>query len=180
MKVLVCKNKHCRSKETDKVLDKLKTIEGIEFDYSSCMDLCDYGPNVITLPNLKLYGAVTEDDIEELIKGNREELLHPKDRIFDELAIQELRDDPMHKRTIKLFRYQLEKQLDLSVEGLRLFLSTFKDKYDVVDVLFTDHLKIAMFGTAKGPNLEKLIHYLGKRETIRLFDNYLSNAHQRA
>ncbi len=175
MKVLVCKNKHCHCRESEEVLNQLKKL-GIEHNHSSCMDMCESGPNVFILPDAKLYGRVTSKRIDDVLKGLGEDLLYNPLDVYDEVMYQEYLNDPMHRRTVKLFRWHLDKHDDLSVASIREMISVFKSKYDVKGIKFTYPVKLALIKTIKGPDLPKLIHYLEKKATMKLLDDFLKKA----
>ncbi|AIO18071.1 Glutamate--tRNA ligase [Candidatus Izimaplasma bacterium HR1] len=176
MKVLVCKNKHCRGKESEELLKALKDKDVI-LDHSSCMDMCDSGPNLFVIPSLKMYGNVTLNRLDDVLNGNADDLLY-KDEIDDLDVIDEYTKNPMHERTVKLFRWHLDKQEKSSVAELCEIISDFKKKYDVNGIDFTNPVKIALIGSHQGPDLPKLIHYLGKERAMQLFDEYLKRNKQ--
>ncbi len=172
-KVLICKNKHCRNNNSEALLDKLKKCD-IEFARSSCMDYCDHGPYVMTFPNMKVYNKVDVSIIEKVLKEEAEEFLVPNEIMYEKDIINRYSLDPMHKRTVKLFTYQLVKQEEFTLRSLRDFISFFKIKYDIEGIDFTYPVKIALLGTHKGPDLPKLIFYLGKKRTIEILEKFIS------
>ena len=126
VKILVCENKHCRNNHGEQLLAKLKTT-GVEFAHSACMDMCDSGPNIFTFPDLKMYGNVTIEKLDDIISGNNK--IQPYNEEIYNLEInKEYRDNPMHKRTVKLFRWHLEKHDDFSVLELNNSINIFKNK----------------------------------------------------
>lgn len=175
MKILVCKNKHCRNKQTEDTYKELMNyVEDIEFMHSSCMDLCDYGPNVLTFPEGAFYQAVTKDRVDDLIHHKAEDLRHPSQRLHDE-SMELYYSDPMHRRTVKLFRWHLDKLGDFEWRTIRESISIFKDKYDVRGMALTFPVKMALIGTTKGPDLPKMLQFMGKELAFKRIDQYLSD-----
>ncbi|MDC0559105.1 hypothetical protein OAO42_01705 [Candidatus Izimaplasma bacterium] len=172
-KVLVCKNKHCRNNNSEELLEKLKKCD-IEFTHSSCMDFCDHGANIMTFPNMKMYNKVDASTIEKVLNEDADELLVPNEIMYDKDIIDGYSLNPMHKRTVKLFTYQLVKQEEFTVRSLRDFISFFKVKFDIKGMDFTYPVKIALLKTHKGPDLPKLIFYLGKERTVKILEKYIA------
>ena len=171
VKVLVCRNKHCRTKQSEELLKELKQKDVI-YDHSSCMDMCESGPNLFCIPSFKMYGTVSKERLDDILNDQADDLLY-KNEIIDREVIDKYTNNPMHQRTVKLFRWHLDKETKCSVAELREVISIFKKKYDIKGMDFTYPVKIALIGFHKGPDLPKLIHYLGKERTMRLLDDYL-------
>ena len=182
MKVLVCKNKHCRHHGSDGVIKKLEqkaSEKGVEVLHSSCMDLCEAGPNVMLFPSLKLYGEVEEKDIDRLLNNDIEYLRHPDSLIYDKEILEAYFDNPMHHRTVKLFRYHLEKYDNMAFTNLIDIIKVFQTKYALLGNDFSYPVKVSILGTVKGPDLPKVIHLLGKERTIDLMNTFLKKVSSR-
>ena len=179
MKVLVCKNENCINNGSEEILKELENLQGeIDFEFlaSSCMGLCSYGPNIMTFPDLRIYGNVSTDRIKDILNSHGSDLLQPNDRIYSKELCSEVSLDPMHRRTVKLFRYHLEKFVDFSVVNLISIISSFKNKYEITGNRFLYPIKLALLGTIKGPDLPKIIYFLGKKDTIKSLDRFLKKA----
>jgi (2Fe-2S) ferredoxin len=179
VKVLVCNNEHCKSDGSEEILKELENLRReIDFEFltSSCMGLCSYGPNVMTFPDLRIYGNVSASRIKDIISSQGSDLLHPNDRIYSKELCSEVSLDPMHRRSVKLFRYHLEKFDDFSVANLRVIISSFENKYEITGNKFLYPIKLALLGTIKGPDLPKIIYFLGKEDTIKSLDKFLKKA----
>jgi len=176
MKILVCTKKHCHSNKSEELLKSLED-SNVEFTHSACMHMCDDGPNVFTFPDLKMYGHVDKSRLQDIISGNSDGLEYD-DEIYNLEINKQYSLDPMHKRTVKLFRWHLAKHDDISVRGIERMIGTFMKKYDVEGIDFSYPIKVALIKTIKGPDLPKLINYLGKNSTMILFDEFLKKGNQ--
>jgi glutamyl/glutaminyl-tRNA synthetase len=83
--------------------------------------------------------------------------------------------DPMHRRTVKFFRYQLEKMTETDWRAVRDALQLFMAKYEVSETDLVNPVKVVLLGTTKGPSLPKLIEYMGKEEAFKRIDQYLQD-----
>ncbi len=170
MKILVCANKGSKNSKVEELLEYLKDCN-VEFMYSFCRNICEDGPFVFTLPELKTYGNVDKQKLDAIINGNSKDLEYNQE-VFTQYN-REYREDPMHKRTIKLFRWHLSKHDDISIQGLEEIIRTFQKKYDVKETNFMYPVKIALINSIKGPNIPTLINFMGKNSTMILFDEFL-------
>jgi len=176
MKILVCENKHCKDHKTSELLEELKNYD-LEFSSSSCMDMCEGGPNIFTFPDLKMYGKVDKNRLEDII-NHKAKGLEYNEEIYSLEDIKKYSFDPMHRRTVKLFRWHLEKHDDMSLLGLEEIIRTFQIKYDVYGNEFFNPIKVVLINTIKGPNLSSIINYLGKNSTMKVFDEFLKKSNQ--
>lgn len=176
MKILICNNDACCRNECEAVYKELMNYveQDVHFLHSACMDLCEDGPNVLVLPETKFYFGVTKDKVDDLIHGRLEHQLHPKERLYD-VSMERYREDPMHRRTVKLFRYQVEKMKDVNWRSARDALLLFRNKYGVTEEDLALPVKMALLGTTKGPELPKLMEMLGKEEVFQRIDQYLQD-----
>ncbi len=179
MKILICNSEHCKSNGSEEILKELEKLQresDFEFLTSSCMGLCSNGPNVMTYPDLRIYGNVSVNRIKDILSSEASDLLHPNDRVYSKELCSEISLDPMHRRSVKLFRYHLEKFNDFSVANLKVLISSFKSKYEVTGNRFIYPIKLALLGTIKGPDLPEIIYFLGKEGTIKALDKFLKKA----
>lgn len=149
-------------------------IEDVHFMHASCMDLCDRGPVVLSLPDTTFYHSVTKDDVRLLIEGDLQDHIIKEEELYQP-DMEVFRSDPMHRRTVKLFRYQLEKMKAHDWRSIREIIPIFQAKYDVPKESLLGSVKIALLGTTKGPDLPKLIDMLGIKETYSRIDQYLQD-----
>lgn len=179
MKILVCNNSLCKNNKSTELLVEIKAKcenTEVEVEKSECMDLCEYGPNIMVFPEMKLYKNVSIDRIDDILSNHIDDLQHNDNLVYDSEVVNQYLIDPMHRRTVKLFRYHLEKYQDMSVASLREIIKVFKEKYDVKGLKFTYPVKVSLFGSTKGPDLPKVVNFLGKQMTISLMDKYLKKA----
>jgi len=175
MKILVCKNKQCYNPESDELLKALMDYyDDVEFTHASCVGLCGFGPNVMIFPEAKMYGGVTKDRVHDLVHNNIEDLKHPQDRLYSP-DMDVYASDPGHRRHVKLFRYQLEKMTDTDWRSIRDALAIFSQKYEIDMDETSKAVKVALLGTTKGPEIPKLVAYMGKEEAFKRIDKYLSD-----
>lgn len=176
MKVLVCGRKHCEKKKCDKLFDYLEDTD-VEFSNSACMHMCDDGPNVFTFPDLKMYGHVDKKRLKDIISGNSKGLEYSEE-IYDLEINEQYRVDSRYKKTVELFRDKLEKCDDISIDKLEKLVKKFMKKNDLDKTSFTYPVRVALINTIKGPDLPKLIYFLGKNSTIKLFNEYFERFEQ--
>jgi len=175
MKILVCKNKTCHNPKTDELLKALMDYyDEVEFTHASCVGLCDFGPNVMIFPQAVLYGNVTKERIHDLVHDNIEDLKHPWDRLYTP-DMDIYASNPEYRRMVKLVRYQLEKMTEIDWRSVRDVLAIFSQKYEVDLEKASLAVKVAILGTTKGPELPKLVAYMGKEEVFKRIDKYLSD-----
>lgn len=173
MKILVCKHKHCPSTESEELLKALMDYyDEVEFTHVACVGLCEYGPNVMVFPGARLYGNVTKDRVQDLVQDNIEDLRHPIERLFTP-EMDVYASDPSYRRLVKLFRYQLEKMTETNWKSIRDALAIFSEKYEIDLDELGNAVKVAIIGTTMGPEIPKLVSYLGKEETFLRIDKYL-------
>lgn len=96
------------------------------------------------------------------------DILDSKDKV-----IEEYRTNPMHNRTVKLFRWHIDKQVECTIEELDIVVKEFKEKYDVNGDDFTFPLTIALTNSMEKIDLISLIHTLGKQRVMVLLEDYL-------
>lgn len=175
MNLLVCTNKHCQNNQSEETYKELMNyVEDVNFMHASCMDFCEQGPVVLVLPETTFYHHVTKDDVKALLQGDLSDHIIPTKDLYQP-AMEIYRSDPMHRRTVKLFRYQLEKMKAHDWRSIREILPIFQAKYDVIEDSLLGAVKIALLGTTKGPDLPKLIDMLGIDETYDRIDRYLQD-----
>ena len=144
----------------------------VHFLHSTFVGMDDREPIVLTLPDTKFYHNVTKDHITDLLAGRLASHRYQKDELYDK-SMEIYRTDPMHRRTVKLFRYQLEKMDSLDWRSIREVLPMFEAKYDVSGENVSFPVKMALLGTTKGPRLPKLIDFLGREDVYDRIDQYL-------
>jgi (2Fe-2S) ferredoxin len=173
--LLVCTDKDCQKNGSEETYKELMNyVEDVHFMHASCIGLCEEGPIVLVLPETTFYRGITDDLVDALIKGELEDQIIPTEDLYHP-DMERYRSDPMHRRTVKLFRYQLEKMKAHDWRSIREILPIFKDKYDVSEDSLPGAVKIALLGTTKGPDLPKLIDMLGIDETYNRIDQYLQD-----
>ena len=173
MKVFICNDADCKKKDLENTIQELQNKD-VTITSTSCMGLCEKGTIVFTLPDMLFYQNVTKERLKDLLNHNAEDLIIDKD-IYDSNISQTYIETPIHCRTVKLFRYHLEKFDDFSVSNLNHLIRIFQTKYDIKGEHFFYPIRIALLDTLKGPNLAELIHHLGKETTVGLFDSYFKN-----
>lgn len=95
--------------------------------------------------------------------------------MLNEELINDYRTNPMHLRTIKLFRWHLEKQNDFEMKNIETVIEQFQIKYDIKKEAFLYPILIALTNSTIETDLIMLIHSLGKQRVMQLLDDYLKS-----
>lgn len=170
MKFIACGNKHCRNEELNNVITELEN-KGHEVLYTECMELCETPNKLFSTSDLSIYQDVSVDKVHEMIEGLADELKY----ISNKDEIVKYGEDPMHLRTIKLFRWHLDKQTKCTKEEVLVMMQEFSKKYDVKGLDFINPIMIALTKNIEGPDLPDLIYTLGKERVMGLLDDYLKS-----
>ncbi len=173
MKLLVCKNKNCDTFVVEELMKELMNhIEKVKFNHASCIGMCENGPLIVTFPDITFYQNVTKNRVKDILAHKATDLIVPKQHLFDP-TMDVYFSDPLHRRTVKLFRWHLDKISDFDWKSIRDSILIFKEKYDIkgTDSMFP--VRVALLGTTKGPELPKLIDYMGKTMVLERIDSYL-------
>lgn len=178
-RILVCDNKLCPNDNSQNLIKKLSELQhkknNFEYSYCECIDFCDDGPNIMVFPTLKTYKKVTPNRLNDILENTAHDLEYSYDTLNkDEIKLYST--DPVHRRTIKLFRWHLAKELVITVENLKKSIKIFKSKYDVEEVSFNSSVKVALISTVKGPEMEFLIYNFGKEKSIERLENFLKKS----
>lgn len=87
--------------------------------------------------------------------------------------IEQFGNNPMHLRTIKLFRWHIAKQESCTLEEVEKVIKEFQTKYDVTGEDFIYPIVIALTKDVIQTDLITLIHTLGKEQVMGLLEDYL-------
>lgn len=87
--------------------------------------------------------------------------------------INEYKTNPIHKRTVKLFRWHLDKQTSCSIDDLEIVFHSFEKKYDVSGSDFYNPILVALTNSLDQIDLIPFVHKLGKDKVMVLLDEYL-------
>jgi len=83
--------------------------------------------------------------------------------------------DPIHLRTIKLFRWHLDKQTSCTLDEVAKVIEEFKVKYDVDGDQFLYPIIIALTNNTEEIDLIERLHSLGKDRVMDLLEGYLKS-----
>ncbi len=170
MKFIACGNKHCRSRDLDAVLEELEK-RGNQIEYTGCMDLCHIENKLFSIEDLSIYQELEMGRIDDLLSNGVEDLKYQSNLNI----IQKYGSDPMHLRTIKLFRWHLDKYDSFNQEEVVILIQEFSKKYDVKGLDLINPIMIALTKNTEGPELPDLIHMLGKDRVMGLLADYLQS-----
>jgi (2Fe-2S) ferredoxin len=97
--ILVCQNERapdnprgsCKCRGSEAVLKAFKNYikdnrlrDRIEFDGSTCLDTCAWGPTVVVYPEGVWYGKVTPEDVPEIVEAVAKGTIVERLRVPDE------------------------------------------------------------------------------------------------
>lgn len=92
--------------------------------------------------------------------------------------IDEYKTNPIHRRTVKLFRWHLDKQTECTIEELEKVLLEFHKKYDVSGDDFYFPILVALTNSLEEIDFIPFVHKLGKDRIMDLLDKYLQTNKQ--
>jgi (2Fe-2S) ferredoxin len=174
MKVLVCNKAHCNFSENIQIIEKLEQYKDVHVVECGCFGKCEEGPNLMTLCDEQYFGHVTPERVDDILFGSAEDLRYKEEELYNQ-EMDVYKSDPHHRRTVKLFRYHMEKLQQYDKEHVADEIEVMKEKYDISKKDCKYAVKVALMNTRHCPDVPTLVEQLGIEEVFKRIDRYLAD-----
>jgi len=159
------------SKKEQNILAKHPNVQVV---LSPCDELDESQPVVFKLPEKVFYGQVVPERLVDVIVGRADDLKIQTARLYN-VEMGKFQSEPIYRKLVQQFKEELEELTEFSATKLRKEIKAFVKSKNVKEWDLIAPLKIAVFGTTKGPDLSIVMELLGQKESLKLVDTFLSN-----
>ncbi|QMS84391.1 hypothetical protein [Candidatus Xianfuyuplasma coldseepsis] len=167
MNIILCCNEEDQSLYLQKIKDSKHKIL-----FSSCDQLEESLPVVVTLPDINFYGHVSPKRLPELFHNSADDLKIQTSRLYD-VEMEKYLSESQYRKVVIALQHRLEDLTSWTLESLQRTLDDFLQTQSMQSHIVIETIKMALIKTTKGPDVISLLYGLGQQESLRRMSHYL-------
>jgi len=163
----------CTQKQSKLFREKLSKYNVNIID-SSCDQLDENLPVVVTIPEGTFYAKVTPERIIDVYRGHAADLKIQTARLYD-VDMEKYMSEPKYRKIVQSFYTHMDQITEWDSAHLKAALDQFATLHKELKLHVFSAIKIALLKTTRCPLLEDVLEALGKEEVEQRLEDFSTN-----